>query len=249
MRINKFLAEAGVCSRRAADELVLAGAVRVNGVVVDTPGIQVDEAQDRVEVRGKTVTLPTAAACCIMLNKPLQVVSTVHDPQGRRTVIDCLPRELLNAGGRMRRLYPVGRLDFFSEGLLLLTDDGALTQRLVHPRHHIPKVYRVTVRGAVTAAVLETMRRGMTLAEGEKLAPVEVRVVRREGDAALLELTLHQGLNRQIRRMCRDLGLTVLRLVRTKQGPLSLDGLPSGAARLLTPAELAAIRKAAGLPE
>ena len=248
MRINKFLAEAGVCSRRAADELIMAGVVRVNGQPVQTPGIQVEAGQDCVEVHGKTVTLPSPDRCYVMLNKPVQVVSTVKDPQGRRTVIDCLPKKLLYTGPTARRLYPVGRLDFFSEGLILLTDDGELTQRLIHPRHHISKVYQVVVRGEVTERILATMRRGMTLSEGIRLAPVQVRVLRQEGSSVRLEMVLHQGVNRQIRRMCRDTGLTVLRLIRTAQGPVTLGNLSPGAARLLTPDEISSLRRAAGMP-
>ena len=243
MRINKFLAEAGVCSRRGADALVEQGVVAVNGVRVTEMGTQVDETRDRVTVRGKPVRVAAAPSVCIMLNKPVRVVSTASDPQGRRTVLDCLPPALKNG----RRLYPVGRLDFFSEGLLLITDDGELTSRLIHPRYHVPKMYRVTVRGVVNDKVLGVMRGGMTLAEGEKLAPVAVRVVRPEGDAYLLEMVLNQGVNRQIRRMCRDLDLTVLRLVRVAQGPLSLGSLAPGAARVLTDAELTALRRAAGM--
>ena len=248
MRINKFLAEAGVCSRRGADELVLAGAVRVNGMVVTTPGVQVDERADRVEVRGRRVTLASVPPCCLMLNKPVRVVSTAKDPEGRPTVLDFVPPELAMAGGQPRRLYPVGRLDYFSEGLILITDDGELTQRLVHPRHHVPKIYRVVVRGALAPESLRRMREGMTLAEGERLAPVEVRILRGgSAGATTLEMTLHQGVNRQIRRMCRDLGLTVLRLVRVAQGPLRLGDLAPGAVRALTAGEMQAIRRAVGL--
>lgn len=250
MRINKFLAEAGVCSRRGADELVLAGAVTVNGTVVTTPGVQVDAHADRVEVRGRPVRLVSAPPCCLMLNKPVRVVSTARDPEGRPTVLDLVPPELAMAGGRPRRLYPVGRLDYFSEGLLLITDDGELTQRLVHPRHHVPKTYRVTVRGPLTPQCLRRMREGMTLSEGERLAPVEARILQGGPDGATtLEMVLHQGVNRQIRRMCRDLGLTVLRLVRVAQGPLRLGDLAPGAVRELTAGELRAIRRAVGLAE
>ena len=250
MRINKFLAEAGVCSRRGADELVLAGAVTVNGAVVTTPGVQVDVHADRVEVRGRPVRPVSVPPCCLMLNKPVRVVSTARDPEGRPTVLDLVPPELAMAGGQPRRLYPVGRLDYFSEGLLLLTDDGELTQRLVHPRHHVPKTYRVTVRDTLTPQGLRRMREGMTLAEGERLPPVQARILRDSpAGATTLELILHQGVNRQIRRMCRDLGLTVLRLVRVAQGPLELGDLAPGACRALTAGELRAIRRAVGLAD
>ena len=177
-----------------------------------------------------------------MLNKPVQVVCTVSDPEGRRTVLDCLPQNY-----RGLRLYPVGRLDYFSEGLLLLTNDGQLAQRLTHPRHHQPKTYEVLVRGTVPEAALKTMRRGMRLAEGEDLLPVDVAAQPAAGNT-MLQMVLRQGFNRQIRRMCRDLGLTVLRLCRVAQGALRLGNLASGKTRHLTDAEIANLRESAGLP-
>lgn len=244
VRLNKAIAGAGVCSRRQADDLILQGVVRVNDAVVDTPGARVVPGRDRIEVRGQLLELDAAPAAFtyVMLHKPVQVVSTVRDPQGRPTVLGILPPDL--RGGR---LYPVGRLDYFSEGLLILTDDGDLTNRLTHPRYHLPKVYLVKVRGHVTEALLAPMREGMTLAEGERLAPVDVRLLQSDRQASLIEMTLHQGVNRQIRRMCRDLGLTVLLLRRVRQGPLELGELPKGTARRLTPNEVAALRRAAGL--
>ena len=253
MRLNKTLAHAGVCSRRKADELVFAGRVTINGVTADSPGVQVDPATDAIAVDGRGIAAPIEAGAehvYILLNKPLEVVTTASDPQGRRTVLDLLPEKY--AG---RRLYPAGRLDYFSEGLTLVTDDGELTFRMTHPRHHLPKVYRALVRAATGEAVdeakLDVMRHGMTLAEGEKLAPVRVRVLERRatagGQTALLEMTLVQGVNRQIRRMCRDVGLTVLKLRRTAVGPLTLSGLAPGMARELHPQELAELRKALGL--
>lgn len=242
VRLNKAIAHAGIASRRAADAMIAEGRVLVNGVTVTEPGARIDPAHDAVAVDGKTLVPDTgsAAKTYIMLHKPVQVVSTAKDPQGRQTVIDLLP-PLLAA----KRLYPVGRLDFFSEGLLLLTDDGELTLRLTHPRYHLPKTYHVTVREEPAESMLEAMRRGMTLAEGETLAPVRVRLL--EGHGHLLEITLHQGVNRQIRRMCRDLGLTILRLVRVRSGPVSLGDLPPGKARELTGREVAALREAVHL--
>jgi 23S rRNA pseudouridine2605 synthase len=157
-------------------------------------------------------------------------------------VLDLLPDELVRA-----RPVPVGRLDFFSEGLLLLTTDGDLTHRLTHPSHHMPKVYHLLVRGPVGPEKLEAMREGMTLAEGEQLAPVEAKVLESKDNKTLLELVLVQGVNRQIRRMCRDLDLTVLRLSRVAQGPLRLGELPSGKWRRLHSDEVLALRRAVGL--
>ena len=241
VRLNKALAHSGLCARRKADELIFAGAVSVNGEVVTEPGRQVDPEQDRIEVNG----VPLAASvppCHLVLHKPVQVVSTVRDPEGRATVLEFVPEKW-----RERRLYPVGRLDFFSEGLIMLTDDGELANRLAHPRHHLPRRYEVRVRGTVPETALAAMRKGMTLSEGERLARVEVEARPEELDTLLL-MTLHQGVNRQIRRMCRDLNLTILRLVRTGLGPLELGSLAPGTVRELTEKELAALRAPAGSP-
>lgn len=249
MRLNKALATAGVCSRRKADDLVFAGKVAVNGITAVSPGMQVDPYNDIITVFGKPVAFLSSRGestghVYYMLNKPVEVVSTVSDPQGRRTVLDLLPEE-----ARRRRVYPVGRLDYFSEGLLLLTTDGDLTYRLTHPSFHLPKVYEVLVRGHVTPGKLAAMSKGMTLTEGEKLAPVKARVVSTPNPVGrtLLEMTLIQGINRQIRRMCRDLELTVLKLRRIKDGPLTLGSLPTGQTRALTSAEVRALREFVGL--
>ncbi|WP_295636578.1 pseudouridine synthase [uncultured Mailhella sp.] len=247
IRLNKALADAGVCSRRRADELVFAGRVGINGVPAESPGQRVLPG-DVVSVDGRTVTLKDerADSCWLMLNKPVRVVSTASDPEGRETVLDLVPEPW-----NRRRLFPVGRLDFFSEGLLLVTDDGELAHRLTHPRWHLSKVYQVLVRPergeSSVSAALSLMRRGMTLAEGDRLAPVEVNVLSSSGRGVLLEMVLHQGLNRQIRRMCRDVGFTVLRLKRVKEGPLELGSLAPGRVRPLSDAEVSALRRAVGL--
>lgn len=244
VRLNKALAEAGICSRRKADELICAGAVRVNGAVADELGLRITPGTDTVTLHGKPVPLRVGSGQnklhqYILLHKPIQVVSTASDPQGRPTVIDLVPGELLQGA----RLYPVGRLDYFSEGLILLTDDGELTNRLTHPRYHLPKTYQVRVRELPSEAILHTLRKGMTLREGELLAPVEAQM--RENTTLLL--TLRQGVNRQIRRMCRDLGLTILSLRRISLGPLQLGDLPKGKCRPLLPDEIRALKKAVGL--
>lgn len=195
---------------------------------------------DVVLVEGRRLAALPTSFSYIMLHKPVQVMCTAHDPQGRPTVLDCLTAEM-----RRNRVYPVGRLDYFSEGLLLLTNDGELAQRLMHPRHHQPKTYDVLVRGMVPAAALATMRRGMTLAEGEALRPVEVESRMQANGHTRLRMVLHQGVNRQIRRMCRDLGLTILRLKRIRLGPLGLGDLPPGSCRFLSGTEVAALLQAA----
>ncbi|MBQ4132236.1 MAG: rRNA pseudouridine synthase [Desulfovibrionaceae bacterium] len=244
MRINKYLACSGCCSRRAADELIAAGKVLINGMTA-CAGQKV-EPGDEVSVNGELLSPLRknvgSGRICIMLHKPVHVVSTASDPQRRRTVLDILP-----AGLCSERVYPVGRLDYFSEGLILLSNDGELTFRLTHPGWHVPRIYEVKIRDEVDTAALQTMRSGMTLAEGEKLAPVDAEVIKSMPGATLLRLTLHQGVNRQIRRMCRDLGLTILYLKRVQIGPLKLGDLPRGEARHLKKHELAALRKAVGL--
>lgn len=239
MRLNKAIAASGLCSRRKADELILAGRVSVNGTAEPNPARHVLPT-DALAVDGR-VLAARQAFTYLMLHKPVQVVCTASDPEGRATVLDCLDGKYQGL-----RLYPVGRLDYFSEGLLLLTNDGELAQRLTHPRHHQPKTYEVLVRGLVPDAALKTMRDGMRLAEGETLLPVTVTAHSVSGNT-LLRMVLHQGLNRQIRRMCRDLGLTVLRLCRTAQGSLRLGDLADGAVRPLTEAEVARLRESVGL--
>lgn len=239
-RLNKVIAEAGCCSRRKADELIFAGRVSVNGEVERQAGRRIS-LDDTVCVDGK----PLARAqqmLYLMLHKPVQVVSTAADPQGRQTVLSLVAREFPGV-----RLFPVGRLDYFSEGLILLTNDGRLAQRLMHPRHHLPKLYEVLVRNVVTQKALQTMRSGMRLAEGEELLPVEVTARSTASGCTLLRMVLRQGVNRQIRRMCRDLGLTILRLRRVTVGPLQLGTLAPGHYRPLEEAELVTLRRAVGL--
>lgn len=240
IRLNKYISQCGLASRRKADELIAAGHVRVNGTLAE-PGQKIDPARDRITVHGKTVR-PRREQTTIMLNKPIRVVTTLNDPEQRTTVQDILPPKFREA-----RLVPVGRLDFFSEGLLLLTTDGELCNRLTHPRHHLPKHYDVLIRGEVPAKILETMRKGMQLAEGEELAPVRVKAVSQKSGDTLLQMQLIQGINRQIRRMCRDTGLTILKLRRVGQGPIHLGSLKSGQARELTPQELIKLRQAVNL--
>lgn len=247
IRLNKALAQAGICSRRAADALILGGEVLVNGLEVRTPGTRIDVGKDVVRVKGEPVPLAQPGALnhlYLALHKPSGAVTTVHDPQGRKTVMDMLPADL-----RRCRPYPVGRLDCLSEGLLLLTTDGELALRLTHPRFEHPKTYHVWVRGQVTEEKLQAMRFGMRLAEGDQLTPVQVRQLRPEADGMLLEMVLRQGVNRQIRRMCRDLRLHVSRLVRLRQGPVCLGDLPPGMWRRLTDRELHNLKQSLDMSE
>lgn len=240
IRLNKFIAQCGIASRRGADELVFSGKVSVNGNIADSPGIKVDPTQDKVSVNGKSIALPgSGKEVTILLHKPVEVVTTAKDPQGRTTVLDLLPKKF-----KTLRPFPVGRLDFFSEGLLLLTTDGDLCYRLTHPKYHLPKVYRVTIRGTVPERIIKSMRSGMTLEDGEKLAPVKVQANKPVAGTQTLEMTLIQGVNRQIRRMCTENGLTILRLHRIKQGPIELGKLKRGQWRELTANEVASLKKA-----
>ena len=242
IRLNKALADAGVCSRRKADELIRNGAVAVNGIITCELGLRVFPS-DSISVHGKTVN-SSLQRTWLLLNKPVRVVSTAYDPEGRRTVLDILPDPW-----NKLRLFPVGRLDYFSEGLLLLTDDGNLAYKIQHPRHQIPKMYHLLVRERPDEGILQHMRSGMRLAEGEQLAPMTVRILPSSAKLSyfppygtLIEITLIQGINRQIRRMCRDMKLTVLRLARVAQGAICLGDLPPGSVRLLNDAEITTLR-------
>ncbi|MCL1985228.1 MAG: rRNA pseudouridine synthase [Betaproteobacteria bacterium] len=241
VRLNKALAAAGVCSRRKADELIQNGFVAVNGVTRRELGLRVLPS-DKISVHGKSVCSPQAPIWLLM-NKPVQVVSTTHDPEGRRTVLDILP-----PCWKKLRLFPVGRLDYFSEGLLLLTNDGYLAHNLLHPSYQIPKVYHLLVRERPDEAIFQSMRAGMRLAEGEQLASVNARILPSSAKlphfppyGTLIEIILIQGVNRQIRRMCRDLKLTVLRLARVAHGAILLGDLPPGRVRMLNDEEIASL--------
>lgn len=243
VRLNKYIADAGLASRRGADALIQSGRVCVNGLIQREPGTRVIPGQDTVLLDGAVVMAKQDASCSyIMLHKPVHTVTTVNDPQGRKTVVDLLPEEL-----RTHRLFPVGRLDYMSEGLLLLTNDGEVTLRLTHPSYEHAKKYEVLVREAVTEKSLNIMRQGMRLQEGERLAPVEVETTLDANGATLMRMTLRQGVNRQIRRMCRDLGLTILRLRRVELGPLHLGSLEPGKWRALTDAEIQTLKSSLGL--
>ena len=242
-RLNKAIAASGLCARRKADELIFAGRVSVDGETETNPGRRVGPGEI-ISVDGKPLSRKQELAY-LLLNKPVGTVCTLSDPQGRPTVMDILPETARGLG-----LFPVGRLDFFSEGLLLLTNDGELANRLTHPRHHVDKAYEVLVRGPVPEQALETMRSGMRLSDGTPLLPVAAsRMEAGDGRGTLLRLVLRQGVNRQIRRMCEDLGLTILRLKRVAQGPLRLGNIKPGETRFLKMEEVRALRKSAGVGE
>ena len=230
-RLQKILSAAGVCSRRAAEGYLTAGRITVNGETAQL-GQQADPETDDIRVDGVPLDREPEAVY-LMLNKPRGYVTTVSDEQGRKTVMDLLT-------GVHTRIYPVGRLDRDSEGLLLLTNDGALTQRLLHPSHEVSKEYRVTVSGPVEHAA-ENLRRIRDVS-GMAIRPAEVQMLRREGNRAELRIVIHEGRNRQIRRMCAQCGLEVLRLQRVREHCLELGTLPLGQWRYLTAAEIAALK-------
>lgn len=240
VRLNKAIADSGLCSRRKADELILAGRVQVNGRQMADPACRVQPG-DVLAVDGKALA-SRQKLCHLLLNKPVACVCTMHDPENRSTVLDHLPPEFSGL-----RLYPVGRLDFFSEGLLIMTNDGELAHRLAHPRHHQAKVYQVILRGQVPEPALGKITGGMRLAEGDEVLPVRILENRPLNENTLLTLELRQGLNRQIRRMCRDLDLTILRLKRIAQASLKLGDLKPGQCRQLRDDEVAELRRSVGL--
>jgi 23S rRNA pseudouridine2605 synthase len=238
MRLNRFLALCGVASRRASEQWITAGRVRVNGAVAADLATTVDPRRDRVTVDGRRIE-PPREATYVILHKPRGYVTTLRDPHGRPTVRDLLPPG-------SPRLYPVGRLDADSEGLLLLTDDGRLAFRLMHPRYEVPRTYRVTVEGRPDEKEIESLREGVMLEDGSAAAS-RVLVVRTSDRGCQIEITIHEGRKREIRRMMEAIGHRVTRLVRTAYGPLSLGDLAPGRTRRLTLAEAAALRKSVRL--
>jgi pseudouridine synthase len=240
-RLQKLLSQRGVASRRRAERLILDGRVTVNGKIAEI-GQQADAKRDLICVDGvKLGKLPRCAY--LLLHKPKGVVSTCQDPQGRKTVLDLLDASWRDGLG----LHPVGRLDVDSTGALLLTNDGQLTYQLTHPRHQMPKVYRVVVQGWPSAAVLQQWRTGVVIS-GRKTLPAKVQVKKQWPDhRALLEVTLREGRNRQIRRVAESLGHPVTALHRIEIGSLALENLPPGRYRLLDAEEVAQLKRDAAV--
>ncbi len=240
VRLQKVLAHAGVSSRRAAEELMAAGRVRVDGRIVTELGTKVDPRGARVEVDGQRVV--RQASVYLVLHKPRGVVSTMSDPEGRTTVHDLL-RDVSAA-----RVYPVGRLDFNTSGALLVTNDGDFSVALMHPRQTVPKTYVVKVQGMMEDPDLDRWRRGVDLEDG-KTRPAKVKLLRYEGDKTWLELTITEGRNQQVRRMGDATGFRVMRLARMSFAGVGTEGLPPGRWRYLTADELATLKKDYGVPK
>jgi pseudouridine synthase len=218
-RLQKIISQWGIASRRQAEQLILAGRVRVNGAVAKL-GQTAEPTIDRIEVDGKLIELESRPApICLLLNKPIGVISSCDDPQGRLTVLGLLPPELRASAG----IHPVGRLDIDSSGALLLTNDGELTFRLTHPRYGISKTYEVWVQGQPSNQIVNDWRQGIDL-DGQYTLPAQVKVVKHQDNKTLLRIVLSEGRNRQIRRVATQLGHPVLQLHRTRIGNISVDG-------------------------
>lgn len=238
VRLQKFLAQAGIASRRHAESLIVEGRVEVDGRVVTELGTRIDPGSSRVRVDGRAVG-KTAERVTVVLNKPPGVLSTMKDPEGRRTV-----RSLVE--GEPFRMVPVGRLDYASEGALLLTTDGELAHRLMHPSFKAPKIYVVKVGGQPTEAKLELLRKGVRLEDG-RTQPAVVEVVKQDDRHSWLEFVLTEGRNRQIRRMCEAIGHRAFRVYRTEFAGINVDDLRPGQFRYLSTAELAKLYENVGL--
>lgn len=236
MRINKYIAHAGVASRRKAEELIKQGLVTLNGQMVTELATTV-KSGDRVEVEGQPIY--NEEKVYYLLNKPRGVISSVRDDKGRQTVVDLLPEV-------KERIYPVGRLDWDTSGLLILTNDGDFTDKMLHPRHEIDKVYVARVKGLASKDNLRPLTKGIVI-DGKKTQPARYRIVKtdREKNRSVVELTIHEGRNHQVKKMFEAVGLMVDKLSRTRFGILDLSGLNSGEARRLNKKEISQLYNAA----
>lgn len=229
IRLQKFISQCGIASRRKAEELILQGSVKINGKTA-VLGDKVT-ADDKVYIKGKRVVMPKSNHRYIMLNKPRGFITTMSDDRGRK----CVAELVSNVG---ERVYPVGRLDKDSEGMLVLTNDGEFANKVMHPKNSIYKIYRVTVRPSIDEEQLVKLESGVTLDDGTKTAPAQVHVLHKEQGRVVLEMILHEGKNREIRRMCEAVGLEVARLKRTQIGGVKMGMLKQGDWRDLTEKEV-----------
>lgn len=236
VRLQKYLAECGVASRRACEQLILAGRVKVNGTPAAI-GCSIEPETDNILVDGKP--LARDEKVYIVLNKPAGTVTTANDTHGRKTVLDCVK-------GSRARVFPVGRLDMDVEGVLLLTNDGELAHRLIHPSFEVEKIYHAWVRGMFSDEAGKRLERGVMLEDG-MTAPAQVSVLRKSQNSTLIQLTIHEGRKREVKRMCAEVGHPVRSLQRVAFGELRAYGLRPGEWRYLTPEEIAALRSRAGL--
>lgn len=236
VRLQKFLARAGVASRRASERYIVEGCVAVNGEVVTELGTKVRPGIDAVSVDGVPIC-QAAQATTLMLNKPAGYLTSMKDPQGRHCVAELVPTDVYPG------LYPLGRLDYDTTGLLLFSTDGELGNAVLHPSHHVDKTYRALVKGTPDKKALSRLRAGVELEDG-RTQPAKVDVVGRKGKNTYLDLTIHEGKKRQVKRMCEAVGYPVIRLHRSSFGPLELGDLPMGSYRILDAGEVDALRRA-----
>ena len=232
-RLQKFLATQGIASRRHAEDLIRQGKVTVNGVVVQDMGVKIEPGRDIITVNGQTVILG-GEKVYLMLNKPTGVLVTAQDTHDRKTVLDLI-------GDVGTRVFPVGRLDKDTEGLLLLTNDGDLSFSLTHPSREVTKEYHATVAGVPDEQQLDQLRQGIMM-EGRLTAPAQVDIIKSRNGYAILRIRIHEGRKRQVRRMCQAIGHPVSRLLRVQFGPLTMEGLASGSFRHLSESELRALQ-------
>ncbi|KGJ49572.1 pseudouridine synthase [Paraclostridium dentum] len=236
MRINKYIASCGIASRRKAEELIIENRVKVNGKIVNELSFQINEAEDKVEVDGKAIGLEEELVY-IMLNKPEGYVTTVKDQFDRKSVIDLIK-------GVGARVYPIGRLDYETSGLLLLTNDGDLTYKLTHPKHEVDKTYVATVKGIPNESEINNFEKGLYI-EDYKTAPAKIKIVKKniEKNYAVCEIKIHEGRNRQVRKMCRAINHPVMNLRRKAMGKIVLKDVEIGQYRYLTNDEVNYLKK------
>lgn len=236
MRINKYIASCGIASRRKAEELIIENRVKVNGKVINELSFQINETEDKVEVDGKLIGLEEELVY-IMLNKPEGYVTTVKDQFDRKSVIDLVK-------GVGARVYPIGRLDYETSGLLLLTNDGDLTYKLTHPKHEVDKTYVATVKGIPNEAEINNFKKGLYI-EDYKTAPAKINIVKKniEKNYAVCEIKIHEGRNRQVRKMCRAINHPVMNLRRKAMGKIVLKDVEIGQYRYLTNDEINYLKK------
>lgn len=239
MRLQKFLSQAGVASRREAERLIGSGRIRLNGKIVTEMGIQVHPERDQVYFDNKLIR-PKSVEFYLMLNKPINYLVTRTDTHNRPTIYDLLP-------DCYQSLHSIGRLDYNSSGLLLLTTDGELTQRLLHPRYHVEKIYLVEVIGKVDHVQIQALCNGILLEEGDTTQPAVVSIVKSQQNGAVLKFKLREGKKRQIRRMCKSMDWHVLKLIRLQIGNLKLGNLEEGQFRKLDDTEVNSLKLSAGL--
>lgn len=250
-RLQKILARAGIASRRKSEEYITGGRVRLNGRLVTELGSRADPATDLIEIEGHG-RVEAERTAYILLHKPASVVTSMSDPERRTTVLDLLMQSRARGKrifeGELPRVHPVGRLDYDTQGALVLTNDGELTHRLLHPKHHVPKTYMVKVQGSPNDAALERLRAGVYLGEpgrrgqGFRTKACDVRVAKHSPSNTWLEMSLNEGRNHQVKRMCEAVGHRVIRLIRTEFAGLEVDDLEPGAWRFLTREEVAGLK-------